>query len=252
MVRVALVVIVVIVLALAWWVITNRGASQSGVASATQNGLPRLAYYSSEIGRYSLWVSVSDDSPVEWARARAATSAAVELEDGRSVALVDVSAYAVTYPSGMVVDIMPETARPFPPGATFPEDVRPRESYSLRVADVQPGRLRVPVSFGRSGGHPEDARYYTTTLHNAGEEAVRVVRFGGFADRGTTYELSTITGGFFPAAYFRDWYAVPDPDGWLQAGESVSDPNNYGGLDSLWAYEIETASGERFWTGGRP
>jgi len=214
--------------------------------------LPRLDYYASEIGRYQLWVS-SVEGRAQWVEATALRGRALDLVDGQSLPLDDVRAYAVMYPSGMMVDMEPRVTRPLPPGATFPKGIRPPDQHILELSELEEGRQRVTVSFTRSGAHPRDPSYYTTTLTNTSQESVRVLRFGGYARTGSRYELNTITGGFFTAAYFRDWYAVPDPDGRIPPGGSVSDPNNYGGpKDSLWAYEFETESGERFWTGGTP
>jgi len=65
-------------------------------------------------------------------------------------------------------------------------------------------------------------RACSTTLTNLLEKPVQVVRFGGYFNvQGEMYEIT----------------------------KSVTDQNNWGSPGSLWAYELETRDGGRFWTG---
>lgn len=72
--------------------------------------------------------------------------------------------------------------------------------------------------------------------------------FGGYRKTGRYFQLSTITGHFFSAEDFRDWYGQPGE--WIEPGRSVADPNNYGSPPCLWAYHCETEDGTKFLAGG--
>ena len=65
----------------------------------------------------------------------------------------------------------------------------------------------------------------------------------GLFERGSGY-------GLVSEQQFAEWYGVQS-DGWIRVGETVSDPNNYGGTDNLWVYYFETESGKQFVVGGR-
>jgi hypothetical protein len=54
---------------------------------------------------------------------------------------------------------------------------------------------------------------------------------------------------FYSAAEFREWYGLGSSE-WIEPGQAVSDPNNYGSPPVLWAYYCELASGQQFIAGG--
>ncbi|MEN0068092.1 MAG: hypothetical protein AAGA48_38555 [Myxococcota bacterium] len=211
--------------------------------------LPRLPYYTGEIGRYKLWVSVSDDPP-NWVEAHGFDAGHLRLADGDTAVLLDVRAYVATYGNQVVVDFEPRTIGHLPPGArSQPLEGEPVE-HRLSQSEVLAGASRVSVDFGRSGARPADRSYCSTTLTNHHGQPLRVVRFGGyFRTKGDLFELNNFTDRFFTSDDFIEWYAVQGPGGWLAPGGSVTDPNNWGGPDALWAFELETKTGERFWTG---
>jgi hypothetical protein len=211
-----------------------------------------LGHYLADLGRYRVFTSTRPGIP-HWAEVVARAGDKLMLSDGSTIDEQFVHAFAVTYPSGTMVAVEPKNAWPLPAGVQTAEDVGPEVEHHLALTDLAPERAGVTVTFTPVDSATADKKgHFTTRLTNTRTEAVRIVRFAGYRDAGDHYALHTITGAFFTATDFREWYAVPDPEGWIETGESVEDPANYGALDSLWAYEVETRSGERFWTGAVP
>lgn len=106
---------------------------------------------------------------------------------------------------------------------------------------------------------PPDARdkpYYSTSLTNRTSEKLRIDRFASYTENGDLLVLHTMTGGFFTAQQFREWYNL-DGDEWIEPGKVVTDPNNHSNLGVYWAYFGTTASGQSFvagapWLGAKP
>ncbi len=97
--------------------------------------------------------------------------------------------------------------------------------------------------------------YYSTTITNRSTEKIRIDRFGAYIRKGNVLVLHSITGGFFSAQQFQEWYDL-DRNGWLEPGRSVTDPNNHSNSGVYWAYTGTTASGRQFtagvsWCGGK-
>jgi hypothetical protein len=97
--------------------------------------------------------------------------------------------------------------------------------------------------------------YYSTTITNRSPEKIRIDRFGTYLRKGNVLVLHSITGGFFSAQQFQEWYDL-GRNGWLEPGRSVTDPNNHSNPGVYWAYTGTTASGRQFvagasWCGGK-
>jgi hypothetical protein len=207
--------------------------------------LPRLDWYVAQLGRYRVWVCLGDVwSP--WLNVHGCQDGIVTTE-GPVVPLAAVQAYVVAYPGGTVVDQEPRTSRRLPIGAHYLPDL-PRVAHLLTQRDFVRGREWIAVTFAPCAARPDDRRYHTTTLRNNGLDGVRVVRFGAYRADRMVWRLDTITGGFFTESDFREWYGVPD--GWIESRGWVSDLTAFSQPGTLWAYELETQGGDRFWTAG--
>lgn len=169
------------------------------------------------------------------------------------------SGAAVERPSGILL-LYPRTRGVFhveggdpqvlPAGGSYLES-RGRSALALARRRVGTG-WPLEVGFAPSPIWPEGrSRCYETRLTNVAQEAVRVERFGGFRHGWLRLRLHTVTGAWFSADEFRDWYDVKDDEGWIQPGETVADPTNYAGPRSWWVYMGTTASGAKFIVGGR-
>lgn len=224
------------------WLDALLGRKSSG--HDRPDGLPRLSWYATHLPRYRLWVCAGEPT-APWIEVQSHADGLFSTPIGQ-VKLRSVHAYVVTYPGGTVVDQEPSTPRRLPAGTRFLDDV-PRVSHLLTRRDFARGREWVEVRFSPCGARPDDRRWHTTTLRNNGLDAVRIVRFGAWRPDGVVYRLNTITGGFFGESDFREWYGLPD--GWLEPRREVSDLTAFSDAGTLWAYELETRTGERFWTG---
>jgi hypothetical protein len=194
---------------------------------------------------YLVLVGVPIDAPTKWARATSYSADEIVTVEGR-VRVASVRAFVIAYPNQQVLDA--ETL-----GLEIPDELRmlhseePATSELINVTDAQAGLRFVDVSYGPSAVSPT-ADHYSTTLRNIGDEPVRVLKFGAFAETEGRYVLSTVTSNFFTADEFVSWYGAP-ADGWILPATAVTDPDNYGAPPVLWAYYCETKSGKRFVTG---
>ena len=89
----------------------------------------------------------------------------------------------------------------------------------------------------------------STTLTNVSGQRLRVLRFAGYVRTPLGWILHTVTGGFFSADEFREWYGLGEGE-WIEADGSARDPNNYGGPPVLWAYYCLAEDGTEFVAGG--
>lgn len=198
----------VLAVGVATLVVLGAASQLIGCVTKDSKVLERLPYYADTIGRYRLWVRVQDGP---WNEVRG-YSETIGLELGETQhPLRAVSAFAVMYPSGVLVDVVPDGVRP-PPGSRFLTDVRPPDQHILRLVDLRSGEGAVDVSFGQAGARPQEAGHYSTSLTNRSSLRVRIRRFAGYsAASGGTFVLNTITGGFFTESHSREWYPVTDP-----------------------------------------
>jgi hypothetical protein len=172
----------------------------------------------------------------------------VTVEGRGDIPLAEVRAFVVAYANGQLVDC--ELAGlPEPPGLAGFGPERGRDDDVLRPAALEKGRKYVEVKYGPSQLRPKDRRHYSTTLTNISGQRVKVLRFAGYVRRQPGWILHTVTGTFFSAEEFREWYGLGERE-WLGPGESACDPNNYGGLPVLWAYYCQAEDGEEFIAGG--
>ncbi|MEZ4370078.1 MAG: hypothetical protein R3B07_04605 [Polyangiaceae bacterium] len=208
---------------------------------------------SSRLGQrsdYQVFVGVPLERPERWARAQNYTERSVTTQYGVHP-LAAIRAWTIAYPfSNQLVDSEPGDLD-IPPGLSALEETHSAsddEPDTFDPAEAQIGARLVRISFQPSDVYPDDKDHYQTTLTNIGSESFRVTKFGAFTWDGRHYQLSTIGARFFSAEEFQEWYGTP-ADGWIKSGESVTDPNNYGGRDAKWTYFCETPNGVRFLVG---
>jgi hypothetical protein len=208
----------------------------------------RLAVRMRQRSDYLVFLGVPPANPDRWAAASGLNGDAVVVEGHGEVPLAEVRLFVVAYPGGQLVDCemgdLPE-----PPGVFDwgPEPVP--DIDVLKAADLEEGRKYVHVSYGPSELRPRDRGHYSTTLTNVSGQRVRVLRFAGYKRTPLGWVLHTVTGGFFSAEEFREWYGQGERE-WLGPGESACDPNNYGGPPVLWAYYCQAEDGSEFIAGG--
>jgi len=193
------------------------------------------------------WVRKRSD-PRSWLRVTEWSDGAVQTEEG-ALKLTEIVAFVVAYPSGDELDHWGALGEPPEAVHHWLKKETPPVAHELTERMLEAGNRLVRFHFGRSASRPSDRRHYSTSLTNVSNQPFRVRRFAGYCPEGDKWVLSTITDSFFTDAQFVEWYGV-GADGWVQPGETVEDPSNYGSPPVLWAFELETSDGTTSWAGG--
>ncbi len=149
----------------------------------------------------------------------------------------------VTYPSGEILCMF--GAPPFLPHGVFfmqgPTYSDAGPAFDRRL--IWNGAGGVEVSHGLSRSQGESPRNYSTEVRNLSDHPVWVTKFGAVSKGLLGFRQPT---AYFSPTQFREWYRVPDPDGWIPPGGRACDPENYGSGRGLWAYFFENNQGENF------
>ena len=196
---------------------------------------------------YLLFVGVPPAAPTQWTKVAETGNDVLTINGCSTIRLSEVKAFVVAYPNGQLVDWNSE-------GLSLPEDIvglspsADADFDTLQLGDLDLGRQYIQVEYGRSETRPHDRDYYSTAITNISDEKIRVVRFAGYTKTSKGWRISTVSNKFFSAEEFQQWYRLRDGE-WVLPGQSVVDPNNYGGRPVLWAYYCESGSGKRFVTG---
>lgn len=216
---------------------------QSAVNSMSHN--PRISSHVSTATNNQIYVGWPLDTPTQW---EAAVVADGSLQiNGNAIDLAEISSFLIVYPNGEVLDYE-RLFFPLPDGVTFLEKTEEVVQDKLNPSTLVAGSSLLEITHGPSASRPGEPGYYSTSLKNISSVKIRVDKFTAFMNTGNAYVLSTVSGGYFSSEQFIAWYGVPD-DGWIQPGQTVSDPNNYGGGDGYWVYFIQTETGDEFSAG---
>lgn len=208
----------------------------------------RLLAHSRDREDYRLFVGVPPVNPTSWAEVTRIDNSSVILRDSQVLDLDEVTAYFVAYPGGSLADYQCPNELPVPEWVRFPDDSGPPDRDRLTAADLKEGRSLLRVEFGKSTSNPGSRDHYSTTLTNVSGRRVRVLKFAGYTKDGNGFYLNTITSRFFTAEDFKEWYGQRGE--WIDPGQSLTDPNNYGSPPVLWAYYCQAEGGNAFLTGG--
>jgi hypothetical protein len=207
----------------------------------------RLVQYLAEDRDYIIYVGLPTDRPSRWAQVVHYTPAEVVTIDGQRAAVADISSCIVAYAHGSVL-YTSEICAPLPPDIDFTHEKK-RDYDSVRLSDIEAGSAMVKVNHGpRTRRNDRGSFDHTTTFTSISDEKIRVLRFGVYGKYENEYLMGNVGGAFFSAEDFRNWYGQRGE--WILPGESVADLHNYTTPGALWAYYIETESGQRFIAGG--
>lgn len=209
----------------------------------------QLDVYLNQRQDYLVFIGYPLDAPAKWRKVLRYDREIVCIE-GEEIPVADISSYVVAYPNGEILN-WENALDPFPDGLLRPKEVAQRVEDVLDLKALSRDEKFIRISFGKSDSRPNDPNCYSTALRNVSNTKIRVLKFGGYRRAGEQYILHTVTGDYFTAEQFQAWYAV-DQDGWIKPGQEVSDPNNYGGRDSMWAFFCMKADGEQFVVGASP
>jgi hypothetical protein len=199
----------------------------------------RLSKLIVQRGDYQIFVGVPFATPKQWAVAARQEEDSLNVQGHGSLRVSDVRAFAVAY-ARQLLDC--ELC-----GLPLPEDLS--DSDFLHLGALEPGRAYIQITYGPSATRQRDRHYYATSLKNISTEGIRVRRFAGYRPSEEGWRLSTVTRQFYSAEEFCEWYGLGSSK-WIEPGQVVTDPNNYGSPPVLWAYYCESASGQEFIAGG--
>jgi hypothetical protein len=197
---------------------------------------------------YQIFVGVPLATPAGWAAATHHGEGLLNVQGYGILSVSDVRAFVVAYTNGQLLDYEP-CGLPLPENLSGLSPASQADSDLLRLDDLEPGRAYIQITYGPSATRQRDRSYYATTLKNISTDRVRVRRFAGYSRSAGGWRLSTVTRQFYSAEEFCEWYGLGSSK-WIEPGQAVTDPNNYGSPPVLWAYYCESASGKQFVAGG--
>jgi hypothetical protein len=197
---------------------------------------------------YQIFVGVPFAAPKAWAAATCQGEDFLNVQGYGTLPVSDVRAFAVAYANGQLLDTEP-CGLPLPENLSGLAPASRADSDFLRLDDLEPGKAYIQITYGPSATRQRDRSYYATALKNISTERIRVRRFAGYERSEEGWRLSTVTRQFYSAEEFCEWYGLGSRK-WIEPGQAVTDPNNYGSPPVLWAYYCESASGKQFVAGG--
>lgn len=196
--------------------------------------------------QYLVYIGVPCSQPARWARVQGIDGDDVVCDREERHSLQQVRSCIIAYPNGEILD----ATRPFGP---FPDGIRMLEGGPeakqdlLDCKDLIEGAKLLVVTHGNKRRGSGGKLVYATSLTNIGAEPVRVLRFAGYSMIDGQLRLNTVSGDYYSEEQFRTWYGMGDSE-WIEPGQTVSDPDNYGGPKAVWAYFCRSKSGIEFMT----
>ena len=168
-----------------------------------------------------------------------------------SCAITDVRCFYVCDPSGQLLHtewINKSDWHSLPPDILKQLKSKLAADTSLTLNQLEHGKQFIEVSYGASD-QPADDRYscYSTSIKNISSNKIQITRFGGYSPRDAAWQLNSVTGDFYTADQFKEWYGQKAE--YLLPGETVCDASNWGNPPVLWAYYGITDTGESFVAG---
>ena len=204
----------------------------------------RLVRYIQQKRKYCFFVGLFKSDHRRWVGVSPIDSSTLVGQDGTLYEVQGVRSFIVTYSNGEVLDSELMFA-PIPDGVHWIDEAENPTIHYLKSKDFKDGGRFVEIHFGAHPRRSADGIRYATWLTNISTRKIRVTRFGAYSRHLLRYRLDTVSKTFFTAEHFRHWYGLEHKE-WIEPGETVSDPNNYGGSGVLWAFWCETDEGEKF------
>jgi len=209
--------------------------------------VPRISSYVTNNTDHQIYVGWPLDMPTRWEKA-VVINKTLQI-DGVAIDPLKISSFLVVYPNGEVLDTE-HPIFPLPEGVVYLEQSDEPVSAELDPSILTAEASLVKITFGPASSRPNEPGHYSTSLQNISDVKLRVNKFAAFSKSGNSYILNTVNRAYFSAEQFIAWYGVSE-DGWIKPGQTVSDPNNYGGGDGYWVYYCETDTGTIFTVGAK-
>lgn len=149
--------------------------------------------------------------------------------------------FCVCYPSGEILEIYSNVEK-LPEGVHWLEENEGLGFEEIPLDEVDLSQKQIKIT-NTPSKNPSGVDY-ETTITNKTAENLYPIAFGGYLkdEEKGAFVLDNVSDSVYSAKQFKNWYGMKND--YLSAGESVSDPNNYGGGDGYWIYIFKTESGE--------
>lgn len=159
-----------------------------------------------------------------------------------------ISALIVAYSSGELLDESGK-ADYLPKGVSEVRDSGIKDDNELALEQVDLTGTILEIGHLSNKKHPRKGHYITEITNRTGSP-MQIIKFGGYDSENGKLLLSTVTDSFYTQEQFNEWFNVQN-DGWIEPGETVRDPNNYGSGDAYWVYFCQNREGKSFIIGSR-
>lgn len=172
----------------------------------------------------------------------------VILEDSR-FPLKKISALVVSYASGELLDQSGKGSDFLPKGV---EELRESDMVgdeSIEFDELDQGGTVLEVKMLSNRKHPRKEHYITEITNNS-EQAIKVTKFSGYILNKKSQAFEKHYDSFYTQEQFNEWFNVQN-EGWIEPGETVREPNNYGSGDAYWVYFCKNREGKSFIVGSR-
>ncbi|QDT46350.1 hypothetical protein Pan258_03680 [Symmachiella dynata] len=196
---------------------------------------------------HKLYAQISSPDPKEWQLIGSVSDDQIVTTDGKTRDVDDVVALLLVYDNGEILDHFGNWT-PLPLGV---HNMSYAEKKMIDVLDLQrlaAGNRNIQVTYSKSPTRPNDSNYYSTSLKNISAQRVRVLRFGGYVRDKKQWKLHNASNTFYSGEQFQSWYGMGHKN-WIESGDVVIDPQNYGGRPVIWAYFCESEDGDQFVAG---
>lgn len=225
----------------------GRRRLESSRSSDPKAALARLEAFLTSGRDLIIYVKVPSNTST-WRRVLRTQHGVIELEDGSASPMRGVASFVVAYKNGEIVDRF-GSGRRLPPELFFMKANAESEPFELSDDALRSGAHFLDVRHLRALGAAAKKGTYETHITNVCTVPVRIRRFAGFARSADgAWKLHTVSGGFYDDRQFREWYGLGEVE-WIEPGQTVKDPDNYGGPRILWAYFGQSVDGAEFTAG---
>ena len=194
---------------------------------------------------YVLYVGYPLDKPDHWIKVIDINENLLNLGLPGPVRVEDVRSYIATYPNGEILNL----ENIFYP---FPDSVHALKSGEKSSAPVilnddliQKGKNLVKITYDYSQMDNQGEIYFSTILTNISNQEIRIEQFTTVCENNGHYYRNTAAVIDSSVQPFQNWKSITNLY-WINPGQSVTDPHNYGGVQAHWAFFCQTEDADFF------
>lgn len=206
----------------------------------TSKAVKLLKYYYSLPHRYNYFIKKPKDS--RWYKMDVLEERSVLIE-GERIPLGKIKALVVSYESGELIDEYGKF-NDLPEGVEELRDSGIKSDKRVGFNRVDLGSSIIEIKNIKNKRHPSKY-HYITEITNRSDSPIQVIKFAGYTLVNNRQTFQTDFNSIYSQSQFNDWFDVNEK-GWIEPGETVSDPNNYGSGNAYWLYFCKNREGDDF------